>query len=242
MKYTKEILKQKLLDFVEIYNRNPTGRDCKKYPEILVGRNTFVRYFGSFNSAILYAGLIPYTREVRDYKTISCEFCNIEFIDKTCEAKFCSKSCYNSSRKDQAKNSIPDRVIKVCLECSCPFESDKKSRKGDFCNFICRSTNQMKNISIGEMSRYTEQNKYRAIRDKAHNFYNTFGKSCSCANCGYSKHVELCHIKAITDFDKSESVWECNKPENIIFLCPNCHWELDYGDLSVEDIRVCHLS
>lgn len=240
MEYNKEILKQQLIKFVEIHRRVPGTPDFKIFRDILANKHVFIKHFGSLNKAIIEAGLKPNRLRNIEHSCIICKFCSIEFITRDSEAKFCSRLCYHSFKKNEYREVLAktqELVIKTCLECNSPFEFDKKSRKGDFCNFICRSTNQMKNISIGEMSRYTEQNKYRAIRDKAHNFYNTFGKSCSCANCGYSKHVELCHIKAITDFDKSESVWECNKPENIIFLCPNCQWELDYGDLSVEDIK-----
>ncbi len=51
----------------------------------------------------------------------------------------------------------------------------------------------------------------------------------SCANCGYSKHVELCHKKAITDFPESATLEEVNHQSNVVQLCRNCHWELDHG-------------
>lgn len=54
-----------------------------------------------------------------------------------------------------------------------------------------------------------------------------------CANCGYSKHVELCHIKAVASFDDNAFIGEVNHPNNIIQLCPNCHWELDNGLLKL---------
>ena len=48
-----------------------------------------------------------------------------------------------------------------------------------------------------------------------------------CEHCGYDKHTEVCHIKAIKDFPMSASVLEINAPQNLIRLCPNCHWEFD---------------
>lgn len=94
----------------------------------------------------------------------------------------------------------------------------------------------MKNTTIAEMSVYEGANRYRGIRDKAHSFYRLTYKEECCVNCGYSKHVELAHIKSISEFSVDSTVWECNKPDNVTFLCPNCHWELDYGDLTIEEI------
>lgn len=52
-------------------------------------------------------------------------------------------------------------------------------------------------------------------------------KCLPCANCGYNKHVELCHIKPIRDFLPTDKIKDVNSPTNIIQLCPNCHWEFD---------------
>ena len=48
-----------------------------------------------------------------------------------------------------------------------------------------------------------------------------------CACCGYDKHVELAHIKAVSSFDENTLVSVVNAEENVIQLCPNCHWEFD---------------
>lgn len=48
-----------------------------------------------------------------------------------------------------------------------------------------------------------------------------------CAHCGYSKHVELCHIKPVSEFPDEALVGAVNSRENVIQLCPNCHWEFD---------------
>jgi 5-methylcytosine-specific restriction endonuclease McrA len=48
-----------------------------------------------------------------------------------------------------------------------------------------------------------------------------------CNNCGYDKHVEICHIKPISEFDVNTKIKEVNSPDNLVQLCPNCHWEFD---------------
>ncbi len=50
-----------------------------------------------------------------------------------------------------------------------------------------------------------------------------------CANCNYNKHVEVCHIKGISDFPDDAQVKEINHVDNLRYLCRNCHWELDNG-------------
>jgi len=55
----------------------------------------------------------------------------------------------------------------------------------------------------------------------------------SCIICGYSKHVEVAHKKAVSDFSDDTPVSEINSIENLIALCPNHHWEYDNGILKI---------
>ena len=48
-----------------------------------------------------------------------------------------------------------------------------------------------------------------------------------CFICGYDKHVELCHIKPISEFPPETLVSEVNDISNVVQLCRNCHWEFD---------------
>ena len=49
-----------------------------------------------------------------------------------------------------------------------------------------------------------------------------------CSNCGYNKHVETCHIKAIADFSPTVTIAEVNANSNLTLFCRNCHWEFDH--------------
>jgi hypothetical protein len=49
----------------------------------------------------------------------------------------------------------------------------------------------------------------------------------ACARCGYDKHVELCHLKALSEFGDETLLGEINSEKNVVQLCRNCHWELD---------------
>lgn len=50
-----------------------------------------------------------------------------------------------------------------------------------------------------------------------------------CAKCNYTRHVELAHIKGISTYPDSELLSVVNAKENLIALCPTCHWEFDNG-------------
>lgn len=73
---------------------------------------------------------------------------------------------------------------------------------------------------------------YRSsIRKLAENIYKASGKPYYCAKCGYSNHVEIAHIKAVSD--DSVTIAEINSINNLIALCPNHHWEYDHGILKL---------
>lgn len=50
-----------------------------------------------------------------------------------------------------------------------------------------------------------------------------------CEVCGYDKHFELCHIKSVSSFDNNTPIKVVNNLNNLIALCPNCHWEFDHN-------------
>jgi predicted HNH restriction endonuclease len=48
-----------------------------------------------------------------------------------------------------------------------------------------------------------------------------------CVHCSHTGSTQVCHIKAIADFDKTTHVSIINDVSNLIGLCPNCHIDLD---------------
>ena len=57
-----------------------------------------------------------------------------------------------------------------------------------------------------------------------------------CYICGYNKHVDIAHIKAVSDFSDDTLIEVINDPSNLIPLCPNHHYEFDNGLMSKEDL------
>lgn len=75
---------------------------------------------------------------------------------------------------------------------------------------------------------------YRStVRKLAEKTYKDSSKELKCAVCKYDKHVEIAHIKPVSDFDDSSTIAEINSIDNLIALCPNHHWEYDNGILKI---------
>ena len=95
---------------------------------------------------------------------------------------------------------------------------------------------------IGELTLQGHADKYPATpsRGKFHNIRVNARKvmkdakiSYKCKVCAYKQYVEVCHIKAIADFNPTSLINEINSLSNLIYLCPNHHIELDKGILNL---------
>jgi predicted restriction endonuclease len=58
----------------------------------------------------------------------------------------------------------------------------------------------------------------------------------SCKICGYNKHVEVAHIKAVAEFSDDTLITTINSIDNLIGLCPNHHWEYDNNMLDLKKL------
>lgn len=152
--------------------------------------------------------------------------------------KFCSRSCANSHNNS---TSPKRKLTKVC--------------KHDGCNTLitsqytyCSEHNPTKgkdysSVTISELvDKSRKSHYYSHIRYLARKAHHNSSKPKCCANCGYDKHIEVAHIKAISSYCKSTTIGEVNNLDNLLGLCRNCHWELDYGDLTIEQIKAVALS
>lgn len=82
-------------------------------------------------------------------------------------------------------------------------------------------------------SRKNWQSARSSIRKWAQRAYEESNKPQKCAICGYNLHIEIAHIKAVSEFSDDTLVSEINHPDNLIGLCPNHHWEYDNGILKL---------
>lgn len=163
---------------------------------------------------------------------VKCDCCGVEFkkspsaIKKSKSGKhFCSKSCAakinNILAPKRSKEgvcsvchiSIP-AALKYCEECS---PNKKYKTLGD--------------VIVSHLKKYDHKtaNIYNGIRSRARSVA-YFHKPRICERCGYNKHTQVSHKKPISDFSMDANIDnEINHINNLLVLCPNCHWEHDHG-------------
>jgi len=201
--------------------------------------------FCSNDCRLLHRGFDP--TKPREIACIQCSKIVIKKIGdiKRSENQFCSRSCaatYNNfkfpKRKLSKKCSNDNcsclvRNYKSTL-CQTHWDEYKLTQKENLMqstigDYRARIMNSSKNYNMGSL--------HAGIRGLAGSWFKHL-KKIPCHNCGYSKHVELCHIKPVASFPDNATVGEINHPNNIIQLCPNCHWEFDRLGLKLENIQI----
>lgn len=160
------------------------------------------------------------------------ESCGIE----TNNPKFCSRKC--SAIVSNKLN--PKRKLKTLCStpgCGSIVKSYRHTKCGRcFQEYLNNRTSNKKLVEL--RTRCSVQGKHPSwanvhVRHHARAKHRNLLK-LPCFKCGYSKHVELCHKKPVSSFDEDTMVGEVNARENIVQLCPNCHWEFDRGLFSLD--------
>lgn len=105
-------------------------------------------------------------------------------------------------------------------------------------NFSIKKIEPVSSKTKGELfsCRKNWQSARTSIRKNAQKVFEQSEKSYKCAICGYDKHIEIAHIKAVSEFDDSALLTEINHPDNLIALCPNHHWEFDNNLLKLNTV------
>lgn len=180
------------------------------------------------------------------------------------QTHYCNRQCWSASRRqriivacftcgkeiERRPSSIkPDRHSFCSFSCSAKTlgsKYPKRKRKPTFCQACGRPAYKGRkyceehsfphlldwgSLTYGEIQK-SGSNKNQKVREHA----KYICRDLVCANCGYDKHVEVCHIKAISTYPNDALVIVINDHSNLVALCPNCHWELDRGLLPVESI------
>lgn len=120
--------------------------------------------------------------------------------------KYCSVHCYTEA--------AGKRLDKTCLRCTKPSV-----------NGLCSTCKYMARFGKTKRRRI----KHTAIRMHARLVLAAENIPKICAMCGYSKYVEVCHLRAVKDFPLDAPMAEVNAPSNLRYMCPNCHVEYDRG-------------
>lgn len=156
-----------------------------------------------------------------------CNHCGNE----TTNPKFCSRSC-----AAKETNKTPKRKLeRKCSNCDSIVRNWRSSLcEKHFQIYISNKRTTLENLTLNDyvnrecIKNLHPSSKFAHIRGLCRS-WNKDKTSLPCYNCGYTKHVELAHIKAISLFDLTAKLGEVNHSNNIVQLCPNCHWEFDNG-------------
>ena len=154
-----------------------------------------------------------------------CPFCNKEITKK--RNKFCNRSCANSFN-----NKIKPRKLLTwnkCKICDLPLNRKDHADRRTLCNNCNPNFCNWEKITYGELKKKRNFQVNSRIRTLARCNYKKSGLPMKCLSCGYSKHVEICHIKGISKHDDDTPISKINDLKNLITLCRNHHWELDNG-------------
>lgn len=166
----------------------------------------------------------------------------LECQTDTSNPKFCSRSCSASysnkaspkrkatekfcTRCDRslgtyANGSQPGSWSRICEDCKL-----RKPRNVDWDLESKASLRGMGNSNFGGRLPYL-----RALSRKA---YVNSGQPMNCKVCGYSLHVDICHVRDVKDFPEEALVRDINALSNLVALCKNHHWEFDNGHLCLK--------
>ena len=146
---------------------------------------------------------------------------------ETKNPKFCSRSCsaiYNNKRKTKQKY--------YCEKCGTLIGEGQKFHRRKYCNDCNPNNVNWDNVTLKEVKEKRKYQPHSRIRELARRKALQYNRFYQCSNCGYDKHIEVCHVKPINSFDENSFINEINDLSNLVGLCPNCHWELDNGLLS----------
>jgi len=158
---------------------------------------------------------------------------NVSTISKSASGKFyCSRAC--AATKNNTLH--PKRIRLGCRRCQVSISHLPKS------SLLCEECNSQKvdwtTITLNDCVSKRKYQRYSRIRTASRRIYLSSNrpKYCMVSGCGYSKHFDVCHVKAIKDHLPSDTVATINSLDNLIALCKNHHWEFDNGLLDMSDI------
>lgn len=152
----------------------------------------------------------------------------------TSNPKFCNRSCsvsFNNRLDPKRKKSGKSLLNGSCRHCGVPVPSRSSICKA--CNPLLVDWNSVTYENLTGKRAYQKNSR---IRNMARAIYNKLDGAKACVVCGYSTHYHVCHVKPISSFPEDTPISVINDPSNLIALCPNHHWELDNGLISIDDL------
>lgn len=199
-------------------------------------RSSVKYWFNKYDISTNVSGYIQVEKTINKCLTCSKETTNPRFCSQSCSASY-NNVIHVKKKRNPTK----------CTKCENPTKSSRHTLcKNHLLELQEERKTTIRTQTLGDYwSRKSLENLHTSsknvhIRLLARKDFKELTKQ-PCKNCGYTKHVELCHIKPINSFPETALVSEVNSRENIVQLCPNCHWELDNNLLELSAIQGSNL-
>lgn len=138
----------------------------------------------------------------------------------TLNPRFCSRSC--SARKTNTETPKRIAATRACRRCH-----EKVPARRVYCA-SCLSASRGSSRTLREFVFASDKHpswRWARIRSMARKQHLSSEQACEL--CGYKLHVEVAHRRALSTWPLDSLVCDVNSRDNIMLLCPNCHWEYD---------------
>ena len=145
-------------------------------------------------------------------------------LEPTTNPMYCSRRCA------AIMNNIKSPKRKLggrCIDCNTPIRLGGK-KCGD-CHKTANASHKYSTLADIDYVHLHRASAWAVVRGRVKRRVLQWGWEKICQNCGYSKHIDICHKKSISSFPSNTLIEIVNSKDNLILLCPNCHWELDHG-------------
>lgn len=168
---------------------------------------------------------------------VQCLECLKEFEKSSANIKrspshYCSRSC--SAKRT---NRLRPKSSFLQLQGVCEICKEAISKKLKFCKKCFKNKNDFINdetvLSDIIYKTHHRSSAFALVRSRARSICKLLGYK-KCSICQYDKHIEIHHKKSISSFPDNAKLKEINSIENMIPLCPNCHWEYENEQSSGE--------
>mgnify|MGYP000873201064 CR=1 FL=1 len=152
---------------------------------------------------------------------MQCIHCQTE----TSNPKYCSRSC---SAK-YTNTHFPKRKLTqtYCKHCGANLNRKNTNDQRTVCDDCKPNINDTKTLGDLIYHNHHKSSAFALVRSRARSILNRERITKECIICKYNLHVEVCHIKAISLYSLDTLVSEINNLNNLVYLCPNHHWEFD---------------
>lgn len=184
---------------------------------------------------------------------LECANCGVWFErkyrsdQKKATNHYCTRACESESHRTISK------LIWICGYDPCGQQYTPSDRVQKFCSQSCASRHnnslRPKELRPPKEKRGTDyetmtlkelretlktRNYHTRIRSHSRSVYVDSGLPMECCVCGYTRGLDICHIKPVSEFPDDTMIAVVNDIENLMVLDKLCHWEYDNGFLVIE--------